>query len=52
MNYAVEMGSCVVIIYSLYIYTNFHEDWFRNSKVNRGDTYTGAYKQRKVISEA
>jgi hypothetical protein len=36
MEYAVEMGSGATV----YIHTNFHKDWFRHSKVNRGDSQT------------
>jgi hypothetical protein len=32
MKYAVEMGSDAIT------HTNSHEDWFRHSKVDRGDT--------------
>jgi hypothetical protein len=34
MKYAVEMASGAMI------YTKFHKDWFRPSKVVRGDTQT------------
>jgi hypothetical protein len=33
MKYATEMGSDDVRVH-----TKFHKDWFRNSKVNRGDS--------------
>jgi hypothetical protein len=35
MKYALEMDSGATIHY-----TNFHKDWFRHSKVNRGDSQT------------
>jgi hypothetical protein len=41
MNCAVEMGSGSMI----HIHTEFHTDWFRHSKVNKG-----GYTDNKVIS--
>jgi hypothetical protein len=41
-NYAVEMGSSALI----YIHFKFHKDWFRHSKVNKGEIA----RERKVIS--
>jgi hypothetical protein len=45
MKYAVEMGSGAMIIH-----TKFHKDWFRHSKVDRGDTQTHRHTDSMVIS--
>jgi hypothetical protein len=34
MKHAVEMDSVAM----MFIYTNFHKDWFRHSEVDREDT--------------
>jgi hypothetical protein len=39
MKYAVEMGSGVMMYVCIYD-TKFHKNWFRHSKVDRGNTQT------------
>jgi hypothetical protein len=48
MKYALEMGSGAMI----YVHTKFHEDLFRYSKVNRGDSQTArtSYKITSILS--
>jgi hypothetical protein len=36
VKHAVKMGSVAMI----YIHTKFHKGWFRNSKVDKGDSET------------
>jgi hypothetical protein len=45
MKYADEMGSGAMIY--IYIYTKFHKDWLKHSKVDRG---IRGYTDKKEIT--